>query len=200
MIFQKPMNSTWQNSLPRLVQWLTNVVRLLPKQAADYKDLPAPRACPGGRDWSELFDYDWLHNKYPALGVVVWYLFIFLLGFVVYPITRSAFAGLRQYAYPLSRMVGILLLAWISWMGGSIGVPYTRTSIGVIFALIGLAGFGLWMIAKNSSKRGMPAVVLHWGDCLCCLPIDLLIRLGTGCGIHPRAASGQWIFRISMRC
>ncbi len=172
---------------------LTNVVRLLPKDAADYKDLmlPADRLASqqAGGTWSELFDYDWIHNKYPALGVVVWYFFIFLLGLVSYPITRSAFAGLRQYAYPLSRMVGILLLAWISWMGGSIGVPYTRTSIGVVFALIALAGFGLWFVRRdqfkaewNSSRRFFVTVEIVF---LVFFLIDLLIRLGNSDMWHP---------------
>jgi YYY domain-containing protein len=172
---------------------LTNVVRLLPKDAANYKDLLLPAAKVvsqrAGGTWSELFDYDWIHNKYPALGVVVWYLFIFLLGLVAYPITRSAFSGLSQYAYPLSRMVGILLLAWISWMGGSIGVPYTRISIGVAFALIGLAGFGLWFVRRdqfkaewNSSRRFFVTVEIVF---LVFFLIDLLIRLGNSDMWHP---------------
>jgi len=172
---------------------LTNVVHLLPKQAADYKDLLLPSAQlvsqRAGGTWSELFDYDWIHNKYPALGVVVWYLFIFLLGLVAYPITRSAFAGLRQYAYPLSRMAGILLLAWISWMGGSVGVPYTRISIGVAFALIGLAGLGLWFVRRdqfkaewNSSRRFFVTVEVVF---LVFFLIGLLIRLGNSDMWHP---------------
>lgn len=172
---------------------LTNVVRLLPKEAAGYKDLllPADKVVSqrAGGTWSELFDYDWIHNKYPALGVVVWYLFIFLLGLVAYPITRAAFAGLREYAYPLSRMAGILLLAWISWMGGSIGVPYTRISIGVAFALIGLAGFGLWFVRRdqfkaewNSSRRFFVTVEIVF---LVFFLIDLLIRLGNSDMWHP---------------
>ncbi|MCA2001597.1 MAG: DUF2298 domain-containing protein [Chloroflexi bacterium] len=172
---------------------LTNVVRLLPKEAAGYKDLllPADRlaAQRAGGTWSELFDYDWLHNKYPALGVVVWYLFVFLLGLAAYPITRAAFAGLRQYAYPFSRMTGILLLAWISWMGGSVGVPYARESIGAVFALIGLAGLGLWLYRRdqfkaewNSSRRFFVAVEIIF---LAFFLIDLLIRLGNSDMWHP---------------
>ena len=30
--------------------------------------------------WSELFNYEDLQNKYPVLGVVLWYLTITLLG------------------------------------------------------------------------------------------------------------------------
>ncbi|MBV5331445.1 hypothetical protein JZU69_03410 [bacterium] len=172
---------------------MTNVVRLLPKEAADYKDLllPAARLVSqrAGGTWSELFDYDWIQNKYPLVGVLVWYVFIFLLGLVAYPITRSALAGLRQYAYPLSRIVGLALLAWISWMGGSVGVPYTRISIGVALAIIAVAGFGLWFVRRNqfkaewnSSRKFFVLVEIIF---LVFFLIDLLIRLGNSDMWHP---------------
>ena len=172
---------------------LTNVVRLLPKQVADYKNLLLPvarlAAQRAGGTWSELFNYDWIQNKYPFVGVVVWYLFIFLLGLAAYPITRSALAGFRQYAYPLSRIVGLALLAWISWMGGSVGIPYTRVSIGVAFAIIAVTGFGLWMMRRdqfkaewNSSRKFFTLVEIIF---LAFFVIDLLIRLGNSDMWHP---------------
>jgi YYY domain-containing protein len=172
---------------------LTNVVRLLPKQAADYKNLllPAARLVSqrAGGTWSELFDYDWIQNKYPVVGALVWYIFVFLLGLVAYPITRSALAGLRQYAYPLSRIVGLALLAWISWMGGSIGVPYTRISISVALAVIAAAGFGLWFVRRNQFKEEWNSsrkfFVLVEVVFLVFFLIDLLIRLGNSDMWHP---------------
>ncbi len=172
---------------------LTNVVRLLPKDVAGYKDLLLPEvrlaAQRAGGTWSELFNYDWIQNKYPFVGVVIWYLFIFLLGLVAYPITRSALAGFRQYAYPLSRIVGLALLAWISWMGGSVGIPYTRVSIGVAFAIIAVTGFGLWMMRRdqfkaewNSSRKFFTLVEVIF---LAFFVIDLLIRLGNSDMWHP---------------
>ena len=56
---------------------LSNVVHLKPREAADYKDLmlPAERLAGqrAGGTWSDLFDYDWLQNKHPVLGLVLWY-------------------------------------------------------------------------------------------------------------------------------
>jgi len=172
---------------------LTNVVHLLPKQAADYKNLLLPdmrlASQRAGGAWSELFDYDWIQNKYPFVGVLIWYAFIFLLGLAAYPITRSALAGFRQYSYPLSRIVGLALLAWISWMGGSVGIPYTRVSISVAFAIIAVAGFGLWMMRKdqfkaewNSSRQFFTLVEIVF---LVFFLIDLLIRLGNSDMWHP---------------
>ena len=125
----------------------------------------------------------------PLWVLLIWYLFIFLLGLVAYPITRSALAGLRQYAYPLSRIVGLALLAWISWMGGSVGMPYTRVSIGVAFAIIAVAGFGLWMMRRNqfkaewnSNRQFFTLVEIIF---LVFFLIDLLIRLGNSDMWHP---------------
>jgi YYY domain-containing protein len=172
---------------------LTNVVHLLPNQASSYKSLLLPDARlvaqRAGGTWSQLFNYDWIQNKYPFVGVVIWYVFIFLLGLVAYPITRSALAGFRQYAYPLSRIVGLALLAWISWMGGSVGIPYTRVSIGVALAIIAVAGFGLWMLRRdqfkaewNSSRKFFTLVEVIF---LVFFLIDLLIRLGNSDMWHP---------------
>jgi YYY domain-containing protein len=172
---------------------LTKVVHLTPKQVSNYKDLLLPdarlAAQRAGGTWSELFNYDWVQNKYPFVGVLLWYAFIFVLGLVAYPITRSALPGLRQYAYPLSRIVGLALLAWISWMGGSVGVSYSRASIGAAFVIIAVAGFGLWMIRKdqfkeewNASRKFFTLVEVVF---VLFFLIDLLIRLGNSDMWHP---------------
>lgn len=172
---------------------LTNVVNLTPKQAGDYKDLLLPdtrlaqqRA---GGTWSQLFDYDWFQNKYPIAGMLLWYSFIFTLGLLAYPIARLALPGLKQYAYPLGRIVGLILLAWISWMGGSVGVPYTRVSISAAFVVVAVAGFWLWMKRReqfkeewNASRRFFVTVEILF---LAFFLIDLLIRLGNSDLWHP---------------
>jgi len=126
---------------------LTQAVHLTPRQFSNYMNLMLPldrlmqqRA---GGTWSQWFDYDWVQNKYPIVGLLVWYVFIFLLGLLVYPMVRLAFPGLWLYGYPLSRALGLVLLAWMSWMGGSLSVPYTRFSIGAALALIAVAGLSL---------------------------------------------------------
>ncbi|MBI5824059.1 MAG: glycosyltransferase family 39 protein [Chloroflexi bacterium] len=172
---------------------LTSVVPLTPKAASDFKDLILPdtrlaqqRA---GGTWSDLFDYDWIQNKYPFVGVLVWYGFIFVLGLFAYPMARLALPGLKQYAYPLGRIVGLVLLAWMAWMGGSVGIPFTRVSISVAFVIIALAGFGLWMKRRdqfkeewNAERRFFVSVeILFFVFFL----IDLLIRLGNSDMWHP---------------
>jgi YYY domain-containing protein len=172
---------------------LTQVVPLTPTQFSDFKTLMLPESKlatqRAGGTWSDLFDYDWLHNKYPVLGMLFWYAFIFLLGLFAYPIARLALPGLRQYAYPLGRIVGLVLLAWLAWIGGSVGVPYTRISIGVAFALVVLAGVGLWMRRKEEFKEDWDSnrrfFVMAEIVFLSFFLIDLLIRVGNPDMWHP---------------
>jgi YYY domain-containing protein len=171
----------------------TKAVHLTPTQFDDYKTLMLPDAHlaqqRAGGAWSELFNYKWIQNKVPFVGLLIWYAFIFLLGLVAYPIARLALPGLKHYAYPLGRIVGIVLLAWLAWMGGSLGIPYTRTSIGVASALVAVAGVGLWMKRRhqfrdewNADRRFFVTVEILF---LVFFLIDLLIRLGNSDMWHP---------------
>ena len=73
---------------------VTKAIHLAPRQFKDYSNLMLPAARlamqRAGGTWSQLFDYSWAWNKYPVLGLLIWYLFIFLLGLAVYPLIRLA--------------------------------------------------------------------------------------------------------------
>ncbi len=91
--------------------------------------------------WSELFNRDALVNRYPALAVVVFYLFSFLLGALLFPFVRIAMPGLADKGYPFARLSGLLLLAYVAFVLGSNGIQVTRFLLLWIF--IGLAIIGL---------------------------------------------------------
>ncbi|GAB1472232.1 hypothetical protein MASR2M66_31100 [Chloroflexota bacterium] len=172
---------------------LTQAVPLTPTEFNNFKTLTLPEtrlaSQRAGGTWSDLFDYDWMQNKYPALGLLFWYAFIFGLGLFAYPIARLALPGLKPYSYALGRIVGLVLIAWLAWMGGSIGIPYTRLSIGVAFGLVAVTGTGLWMKRKkefkddwtNHRKFFVMAEIVFLSFFL----IDLLIRLGNPDMWHP---------------
>ena len=63
-----------------------------------------------GGTWSQLFSYGWLQNRYPVLGLILWYVFILLLGLLMYPIVRYALPGLGDKGYPAARALGLVLL------------------------------------------------------------------------------------------
>ena len=172
---------------------LTNVVHLTPREAASYNNLllqddrlAAQRA---GGTWSDLFDYDWLQNKYPVLGLVIWYLFVFLLGVLTYPIVRLVLPGLGDKGYPLARTLGLVILAYIPWLLGSLGVAYSRATIGLVFAAIAVTGIGLgWMRRdelREEWKSRRSYFLLVEGLFLSFFVFDLLIRLGNPDLWHP---------------
>ena len=130
---------------------LTQVVHLTPAQAGKYPGnlmLPPDRLKiqRAGGTWSELFDRGAWVNRYPGLGVILWYLTVSLLGWVSYPLVRLALRGLPDRGYPLARLGGLLLLAYPVWLAGSAGVPFNRQTIGwVAMGLVVLGGVFAWI-------------------------------------------------------
>ena len=134
---------------------LSQVVHVTPRQASTNPAnllLPPERLMKqyAGGTWSELFNTNAIYNKIEFLGVVLWYLVLFLLGLSTYPIARYAFSGLNDYAYPFTRIFGLLLLSWLSWMGGSIGFAFSRMTIGLAFAVIIVVGGLLAYIQRKN--------------------------------------------------
>jgi YYY domain-containing protein len=172
---------------------LTNVVHLTPKEAGGYKSLmlsPASLAQQqGGGTWSQLFNYDWIQNRYPAVGLIVWYLFIFGLGVLTYPIIRYSLPGLGDKGYPLARVLGLVLLGYFSWLSGSAGVSVTRATIGLIFAILAAAGLLLaWKQRKELAyewKTRRNYFLMVEGLFLVFFAFDLLIRIGNPDLWHP---------------
>ena len=172
---------------------LSNVVHLTPRDAATYKNLMLPtdqlvRQRTGGT-WSDLYSYDWLQNKYPFLGLAIWYLFVFLLGVLSYPIIRLVLPGLGDKGYPLARTLGLVLLAYVPWLLGSLGVAHTRVTIGLVFAAIAVAGISLgWMrrdeLAEEWKSKRRYFLMIE-GLFLLFFTFDLLIRLGNPDLWHP---------------
>ncbi len=145
LIFKK--NASYTSSTVQAVLGkvdYSTAVHLTPGQADTYKNLLLPTdqlaVQQAGGTWSDLFDPNALFNRYPGLGLVLWYLVIFALGLVVYPLVRAAFPGLSDHGYPLARIVGLLLWAWLAWMAGSLGLSYSRLIIGISLGIIVLAG------------------------------------------------------------
>jgi len=123
---------------------LSNVVQLTPGQADHYKSLmfSADQVAiqKTGGTWSQLFDWNAFQNKYPGIGLLLWYLVMFLVGLFAYPIVRMALPGLPDRGYPLARTAGLVIWAWLSWMAGSLGISYSRLTIGIALGLIALLG------------------------------------------------------------
>ncbi|RPI84678.1 MAG: phospholipid carrier-dependent glycosyltransferase, partial [Chloroflexi bacterium] len=172
----------------------SQVMHLTPKKVPDN---PANLMLPShlfakqqeGGTWSELFSYDALQNRYPVLGLVLWYVFIFVLGLAAYPFVRLALPGLQDRGYPLARITGLILLAYLAWISGSAGAPVTRGFVAAFFLCIAVVGALLAYLQRNElkeelrHKRGyfltIEALFLAF------FVFDLLIRLGNPDLWHP---------------
>lgn len=173
---------------------LDHVVHLTPRKAGSNPGnllLPEERLAVqrAGGTWSDLFDTKAIFNQYPGLGLVLWYLVITLLGWVIYPYVRLALRGLPDRGYPLSKMAGLLLLAYFSWLAGSAGIPVTRLTISIIVLLLTAGGLALAYLQRDElahelrERRGyFLAVELV---ALSFFAVDLIIRLGNPDLWHP---------------
>jgi YYY domain-containing protein len=172
---------------------LSNVVHLTPGQADNYKSLMLPpdqlAEQQAGGTWSELFNSRIFYNQQPVFGLIIWYLTIFLLGWLAYPIVRVAFPGLKDRGYPLARTVGLLIWAWLAWMAGSLGLTYSRTMIGVMLLLLAVLG---GLLAYRQRDDLLQEIKTRWRYFLLIEAVflfffllDLGIRLGNPDLWHP---------------
>lgn len=172
---------------------LSNVVDLTPKDAGSYKSLMlSPGALAQqqrGGTWSQLFNYDWIQNRYPVVGLIFWYLFMLLLGVLAYPIVRNVLPGLGDKGYPLARVLGLVLLGYFSWLSGSVGLPVTRITVGLVFAVLAAVGLFLgWKQRKELLEEWRMRrnyFLMAEGLFLAFFAFDLLIRLGNPDLWHP---------------
>jgi len=87
--------------------------------------------------WSDLFDYASLQNRNPIVTILVWYFFILILGWINYPVFRLIFKGLPDQGFSIQKLSSLILLAYLSWISGSLNISVTRLSISaLIFFMI----------------------------------------------------------------
>jgi YYY domain-containing protein len=142
-----------------------------------------------GGTWASLFDWEAIQNKYPAVGVILWYLAVALLGWVVYPLVRIAFPSLKDRGYPLARLTGLLLLAFIVWLAGSAGMAFSRLTISLVFVfLMVVSGILVYRQRQELLEEWREKSRYFWMIeilALAFFSLDLLIRLGNPDLWHP---------------
>lgn len=151
---------------------LSHVQHITPKQAGKVQtEAPSlmmteerAQQQQAGGTWSDLFNRESPLNQSPALAVIVWYLVIMVLGWLVYPVTRLTFPGLRDRGYPLSRMIGLLLLAFFNWMLGSLGIPFSRETITMVIVAMVVVSLVLAWIQREALRRDIRE---RWQSILC---------------------------------
>ena len=142
-----------------------------------------------GGTWRDLFPLDSLLNQHAWLAAVAWYLVIALLGLVAFPLARFFLKGLPDKGYAFSRLIGLLLLAYFTWLAGSAGISFNRLSISIVFVvLLMVSGIIAYLQRKELGRE----IRENWKTFLVIeivvllfFLVDLLIRIGNPDLWHP---------------
>ena len=114
--------------------------------APDALRIPADRLATQKNEgtWSEIFSPTSALNRSQTLGTLVWYFLLLIFGWFAFPITFLAFRGLSDRGYGISRVVGLLLVGWVTWFGSSYMLfPFTRLVLWLALGLLGILGAGI---------------------------------------------------------
>ncbi len=95
-----------------------------------------------GGTWSKLFDLHSLVNRSQVLAVILWWLLMVIAGWLIWPLLFCIFPALPDRGFPMAKIVGWLLVAWIAWVGGTFNI-LTWTRPGLLIVLVGLILFSL---------------------------------------------------------
>jgi len=194
MIFQKRADYSSARALDVLgAVDLDAVVHLSPKKAAGWRDMLLTERLravqQAGGTWAKLFPPESLLNRFPWLGLAVWYVFFFALGALTYPLARLALPHLPDRGYTLARTSGMVISAYLAWILGSAEVIVSRgLLLGLFLALVALGLYAAW--------RQAPALRAEWRErrgyflrvevlALALFAVGLLLRLGNPDLWHP---------------
>ena len=181
---------------------LSKVVYFTPGDAANYQaaDADSPQSSlmlpedrleeqRAGGTWSDLFDRESLLNTSQPLAVIALYLLVTVLGWLVYPLIRLALPGLTDRGYPLSKMAGLLILAFGVWILGSAGVAFNRTTILAVFGVIVLLAVLFAILQRKALQEELRSKWQYFLAvellALVAFTAFLLIRLGNPDLWHP---------------
>jgi uncharacterized membrane protein len=74
---------------------------------------------------------------------------LLMIGLVVYPLVHFVFGGLSDKGYPLARVVGMILWAWVAWLGSSFRIPFNRPWLLASFGIIALVSLGVAYLQRD---------------------------------------------------
>src|SRR5438067_12060041 len=78
--------------------------------------------------------------------LVRWWLTAELVGLFTLPLTFRMFRGLPDRGYAFARLFGLLLVAYVAWLGGTAGLlPYSTGSVVLAVLALGVAGTALFI-------------------------------------------------------
>jgi YYY domain-containing protein len=100
-----------------------------------------------GGTWTDVFSEGGLAGNYPTL---VWIVALQAAAFAVTPVALSLFKRLPDRGYLLSKPLGLLILAYLTWLAVSLKLVHfeQETILAVLIALVAAGGF-VWYRGRN---------------------------------------------------
>lgn len=139
--------------------------------------------------WSALFPPDNPLNRSQPLAVILWWLTIGVMGWIAWPLVRRVFPGLTVGGYGIARVMGLLLFAWLAWIGGSLGLPVTRTALALLLLGFAAISAGLAYLDRERLleilRKHRREILLLESLALGFFLLDLVIRFGNPDLWHP---------------
>ncbi|HET8907150.1 MAG TPA: DUF2298 domain-containing protein [Ktedonobacterales bacterium] len=86
-----------------------------------------------------------------TIPLVWWLLIVELLGVVSFPLAFSAFPGLRDRGWGLSKLLGILVLSWAIWLPSSLRIlPFDRWAVVLMFGVLAACGVAIAWLRREA--------------------------------------------------
>lgn len=113
-----------------------------------------------GGTWSERFFSEGIANANQSVGVIVWYAAIFLIGALVFPLVHSIFPNMADGGYGVSKLVGLLVIAWLAWAVSSLKISLWSQA-GLLLSLL-LVGSLSALVGFRNHRRLLDFLREHW--------------------------------------
>jgi len=96
--------------------------------------------------------------------VLSWWMWLQIIGLAALPLTWWLFRRLPDRGYAFARPLGLLLMTYVLWLGGSLGI--LRNSIGgALVGLLAVAALSAWAWRKmGGAARLRPELVNYWRE------------------------------------
>ncbi len=95
------------------------------------------------------------------IDFIKWYLFIFFLGWMAFPLSYQFLPRLRDRGYAFTKILGLLIWGFVFWILASLHILPNQTS-GVIFALLVVIGLSIVLLRKITWKKLSGWIKDHW--------------------------------------
>ncbi len=174
---------------------LEHTLQMWPKQvsaaptALQFTPEEAARQQAGGT-WSAIFDPESVLNRSPLLSILAWLLLVELLGIVAFPLASVVLRSLPDRGYGVSKVLGMLLLAWLGWIGPSLKVvPYERWwiagSLGFLILLSAVVVLARRTALRDFLRERRSLLLTEEAIFLALFVLFLLVRIGNPDLWHP---------------